>query len=278
MEKRYTTLLSIAGSDSSGGAGIQADIKTCCALGVYSLTAVTTITAQHSRGITECFPIPHGILKAQLEAITSDIIPDAVKIGVISDKDSISTVSEWIIRHKIKNVVVDPVVISTSGYDMTTGDTITYLKKYLFPLTTIITPNIPEIEQLTSYKIDTLLGLPDSQIINSLGCNVLIKGGHSDTPDYCRDILICTDGSKTAFSHARINSLNTHGTGCSLSTAIGCYLAIGYTIHESVEKAIEWTGVAIEEGRTVRHVCSNGPINHIFKNAIYKQINNEDNN
>lgn len=264
--KSYKTVLSIAGSDSIGGAGVQADIKTCTALGVYAMTAVTAVTAQNSLGV-ECYEsVSDKLLRAQLNAVISDVTPDAVKIGMLPTTKSVEIVAEFITKHNINNVVLDTICISTSGHPLTLSDVPSAIAEKLFPVATIITPNIPEAQIFLGKDIAESaaeqrgLELVEKYQLNSL----LLKGGHFDGKR-CIDRLFLSENTKIeTFIHDRISTINTHGTGCSLSSAVASYLALGYNLTDSVKNATSWIANAIREGACYKFGHGHGPINHMF--------------
>ena len=230
------TALTIAGSDSCGGAGIQADIKTMTMNGVYAMSAITALTAQNTTGVFGIQEVTPEFLEKQIEAVVSDIRPDAVKTGMVSSADLIRTIAAQIKKHGLKNVVVDPVMVATSGARLISEDAISVLEKELFPLATVITPNIPEAEIISGQKITDRDGMESAakKINSAYGCAVLVKGGHSvsDADDY-----LFADGAGKWFSGKRIANPNTHGTGCTLSSAIAANLAQGQLLEESVRRA-----------------------------------------
>jgi len=239
------TALTIAGSDSCGGAGIQADIKTMTVNGVYAMSAITALTAQNTTGVYAIQEVSPDFLEQQLKAVITDIFPDAVKIGMLSSANLINVISKNIKEFKLKNIVLDPVMVATSGAKLIDDNAVSTLKKELIPLATLITPNIPEAEVLTGSKItnEQQMEAAAKQIYNDFGCCVLLKGGHSinDANDFLYD------GTKSEwFNGKRINNPNTHGTGCTLSSAIAANLAKGYTIHQSVQKAKEYISNALQ--------------------------------
>ncbi len=229
-------VLSIAGSDSSGGAGIQADIKTIIANGCYAETAITALTAQNTTGVTGILNVSKEFLEQELDAIFADIRPDAVKIGMVSDKDLIESIVKKLKQYNAKNIVVDPVMVATSGAKLLSDDAINTLVTKLIPLADIITPNIPEAEVLSDMKINNVSDMEQAiKIIAKLGAkSTLLKGGHmvNDANDllYSNNELLWINGK-------RINNPNTHGTGCTLSSAIASNLAKDYSIEESIRRA-----------------------------------------
>ncbi len=268
MSKRYTTLLSIAGSDSIGGAGIQADIKTCSALGVYAMTAITAVTAQNTRGVDSFRAVEPDLLKAQLKAVLADVKPDAVKIGMIPDAASVEIIAGVIGRHRLHNVVVDPVMVATSGSTLSTDDAIEAMKTLLFPKADLITPNIDEASRLAGIKVADSVQMmlaAMSILADSKISAVLVKSGdiRSDSSNTI-DILSRRGMQPIEILHRRIKTSNTHGTGCSLSTAIACGLAKGLGLEEAVRKGIDWVVMAIDAGKDYRLGKGRGPINHLF--------------
>lgn len=230
------TALTIAGSDSSGGAGIQADIKTMLANGVYGMSAITALTAQNTVGVTGIMEVSPEFLGEQLDNIFTDIRPDAVKIGMVPKRALIEVIAERLKKYRAENVVVDPVMVSTSGVRLICGDAIYALKEYLLPMALILTPNIPEAEVLSGEKIRTAEDMVTAakRISGRYSCAVLLKGGHSlnDAND-----LLCRNGFVRWFNGKRIDNPNTHGTGCTLSSAIASNLAKGFDLDMAVECA-----------------------------------------
>lgn len=262
---RYTTVLTIAGSDSGGGAGIQADIKTISAIGCYSASAITAITAQNTCGVNAIQTLSPQIVKEQIESVATDIEIDAIKIGMVSEPDIIEVISDFIKDINNIPIVFDPVLVSTSGHILTQSNTIDLITTQIIPYCTLVTPNIFEAERLTNISIST-----EEDMINACyeiqryGCqNVLIKGGHSNS-DIITDILISKD-KIFKFSATKILSQNTHGTGCTLSSAIASYLALGNTLPDAVEKGKTFITNAIKSGKDVKTGKGHGPVNHFFK-------------
>ncbi len=265
--KKYATVLSIAGSDTIGGAGIQADIKTCCSIGTYAMTAITSLTSQNTLGVTEIFPTPPHTLATQLDAIIQDVTPDAIKIGMIPDADTANVIADFLETHLPINVVVDPVMIATSGDTLSTENAITILKNRILPLATIVTPNIPETTALTGMEIYQKGDMKAAaiKIIEDYGCeNALIKGGHLQEQTLT-DLLMTHARKCTTYTHPKITTINTHGTGCSLSSAIASYLAKGCKPQTAIRNALRWEYKAIAKGAKYTFGHGNGPINHIFK-------------
>ena len=245
------TALTIAGSDSSGGAGIQADIKTMTCNGIYAMSAITALTAQNTTGVTAIMEVKPEFLKEQIKAVVSDIFPNAVKTGMVSSSALIKVISDSIKEYGLKNIVVDPVMVATSGAKLITDDAIETLKKELLPLATVITPNIPEAEVLFGSKITSEADMEKAakEISKNFGCAVLLKGGHSlnDANDYLYDDKGTGDAKEGIWFYGKkINNPNTHGTGCTLSSAIAANLAKGLSLSEAVKNAKDYISGALE--------------------------------
>jgi len=255
------TALSIAGSDSSGGAGIQADIKTMTANGVFAMTAVTALTAQNTTGVSGIMEVTPAFLAEQLDRVFEDIFPDAVKIGMVSSAALIEAIADKLTEYKAKNIVLDPVMVATSGARLISEEAIDTLKKRLIPLAEVITPNIPEAEVLAGLEIRSADDMEKAaeQIFAEYGCAVLLKGGHqlNDAND-----LLVGRGVKKWFEGKRIDNPNTHGTGCTLSSAIASNLAKGYALDEAVERAKRYISGALAAMLDLGH--GSGPMDHAF--------------
>ena len=255
------TALTIAGSDCSGGAGIQADIKTMTAHGVYAMSAITALTAQNTTGVYGVMESTPEFLANQLDCIFTDIYPDAVKTGMVSSRRLIQVIADKLKQYKAVNIVVDPVMVSTSGSRLLAEDALSALTGQLLPLATLVTPNIPEAQVLTGITITTAEDMEKAaQLINErYGCNVLMKGGHSinDSND-----LLYHNGTATWIYGRRINNSNTHGTGCTLSSAIAANLAKGNDLISAVKKAKNYISLALADGLDLGK--GNGPLNHAF--------------
>ena len=268
--KPMRTALSIAGSDSSGGAGIQADIKTMSANGVYAMTAVTALTAQNTTGVTDILDSTPAFLSAQLDAVFTDIFPDAVKIGMVSSAELISVIAQKLRQYGARHIVVDPVMVATSGSRLLREDAVEALKTELLPLAEVATPNIPEAEILADMPIRTPADMENAarSISEKYGCAVLCKGGHdlNDAND-----LLWKDGAGYWFNGRRINNPNTHGTGCTLSSAIAANLAKGMALEDAVRRAKEYISGALAAMLDLGH--GRGPMNHLFdlKSAYMKE-------
>ena len=260
MMKMHTAL-TIAGSDSSGGAGIQADLKTMTAHGVYGMSAVTALTAQNTMGVTDILAVPPAFLAAQLDAVFADIPPDAVKIGMVADAALIHVIAEKLDEYDAKNVVVDPVMVATSGARLISEDAVEALISELLPRAALITPNIPEAEVLADMAITdrTAMTAAAARIHERTHAAVLMKGGHS--VDDANDLLVDDTGARW-FEGRRIATSNTHGTGCTLSSAIASNLARGIDTDTAVAQAKAYLSGALAAGLDLGH--GSGPLAHTF--------------
>jgi hydroxymethylpyrimidine kinase/phosphomethylpyrimidine kinase len=264
--KTYSTVLSIAGSDTIGGAGVQADIKSCCAQGVYAMTVITALTAQNTCGVTRVEPVLPEMLRAQLQAVFADVRPDAVKIGMVPDGASLRIIAEALRSYHARKVVVDPLMVSTSGHRLSGVDYPILLREHLIPLTTLLTPNLPEAAVLTGGQAHTPAEMRAlaQRMCADFGIAVLLKGGHLPDTDRLTDVLALPDGTVEEISHPLIPTLNTHGTGCSLSSAVAARLAKGDSLADAVRTAIDWLSGAIAAGADYRMGEGHGPIHHLF--------------
>lgn len=255
------TALTIAGSDCSGGAGIQADIKTMTANGVYAMSAITALTAQNTTGVTGIYDVTPEFLKKQIDAIFTDIRPDAVKIGMVSNKNLIQVIADSLKEYHAENIVIDPVMVATSGAKLIAEDAIEILENSLFGLATLLTPNIPEAELISGKKIVTAKDMEEvgSLIGETYHCAVLCKGGHqiNDAND-----MLYADGKIVWFQGKRIDNPNTHGTGCTLSSAIASNLAKGYPLEKAVQNAKNYISGALAAMLDLG--AGSGPMNHAF--------------
>ena len=255
------TALTIAGSDCSGGAGIQADLKTMTMNGVYAMSVLTALTAQNTTGVRSIMEVTPEFLKDQMDAVFEDIYPDAVKIGMVSSSELIQVIAERLKYYKAKNIVVDPVMVATSGSTLIKTDAIEILIKELLPISTLVTPNIPEAEVLSGMSIQTKEDMLKvaKQLSNTYHIAVLLKGGHSinDAND-----LLYFNGEYQWFEGKRIDNPNTHGTGCTLSSAIASNLAKGFELSESVQQAKEYISGALKAMLDIGKGV--GPMNHAF--------------
>ena len=255
------TALTIAGSDSSGGAGIQADIKTMTANGVYAMSAITALTAQNTTGVTDILESTPLFLGEQLDAIFTDIFPDAVKIGMVSSADLILVIADKLKQYGAKNIVVDPVMVATSGAKLLREDAVEALCRHLLPLATVLTPNIPEAEILSGMTITDAAGMEAAAkyIREKYGCAVLCKGGHKVND---ADDLLWQNGCGKWFHGRRIDNPNTHGTGCTLSSAIASNLAKGYDLDAAVKRAKDYISGALAAMLDLGR--GSGPMDHMF--------------
>ena len=255
------TALTIAGSDSSGGAGIQADIKTMTANGVFATCAVTALTAQNTTGVTDILESTPHFLAEQLDAVFTDIVPDAVKIGMVSSAELIAVIAEKLRQYGAERVVVDPVMVATSGAKLLRDDAIQALTSQLLPLATVLTPNIPEAEILSGLTITDAAGMEAAArtISQRYGCAVLCKGGHQIND---ADDLLWRGGTGKWFKGKRIANPNTHGTGCTLSSAIASNLAKGYDLDTAVERAKAYISGCLSAMLDLGH--GSGPMDHTF--------------
>ncbi|MCR5778284.1 MAG: bifunctional hydroxymethylpyrimidine kinase/phosphomethylpyrimidine kinase [Lachnospiraceae bacterium] len=257
-------VLTIAGSDSSGGAGIQADLKTMCAHGVYGMSVITAVTAQNTTGISGILNTGAEMIRLQMQAVFDDITPDAVKIGMLPDKDSIELVADVLEKYEARNVVLDPVLVSTTGTKLSKDSNAECMKDKIFGLCTLITPNIPEAEVLMGERIDDKYQIYRAleKLNKSYGTAVLIKGGHSRDTEFSEDYLF--DGERFFdLKERRIDNPNTHGTGCTLSSAIACELAKGNTLYEAVLKAKKYLTGCIGAGLDLGK--GRGPLDHLYQ-------------
>ena len=258
---RIATALTIAGSDSSGGAGIQADIKTMTMHQVYAMSAITALTAQNTLGVREISETTPSFLKAQLDAVFEDIFPDSVKIGMVPSQELVGVIADRLQHYNAKNIVVDPVMVATSGASLIQNEAVWILAEKLFPLASLITPNIPEAQVLSGIKISDSRDMERAAkyMGERYGCNVLLKGGHrvNDADD-----LLYENGNCIWFYGTRIKTKNTHGTGCTLSSAIASNLAKGFSLQQSVQYAKEYLLGALSSGLDLGR--GSGPIHHSF--------------
>jgi hydroxymethylpyrimidine/phosphomethylpyrimidine kinase len=262
-QPRYVRVLSIAGSDSGGGAGIQADLKTFSALGCYGMTAITAITAQNTLGVTGIHGIPPDMLRAQIDAVAQDIGVDAVKVGMLATPEVVRVVAQAIRTHRLPHLVLDPVMVTTSGDRLIASETVQVLVNELFPLAAVVTPNLDEAALLLGREIDGIDALEDAvQELLGLGAPaVLLKGGHLKG-ERVVDLLAMQTGQRKRLESARIATHNGHGTGCTLSSAIAAFLAQGYAMPQAVEKARAYILGAIAAGADVHTGQGPGPLNH----------------
>lgn len=257
-------VLTIAGSDCSGGAGIQADLKTIMAHGAYGMSVVTALTAQNTTGVFALEPVKPEMIAAQLDAVFTDIVPLAVKIGMILEEAAVQVISDRLSGYHAKNIVIDPVLVSTSGTGLMSERALCAAQKLLFGLASVLTPNIPEAERLAGIEVGDFEAMQRAAVIisDTYGCAVLCKGGH--LPDAADDLLY-DGGQFYRMRSQRIENPNTHGTGCTLSSAIACCLAQGRTLQDSVRSAKAYVTHAIAAGLDLGK--GNGPLYHDIREA-----------
>jgi hydroxymethylpyrimidine/phosphomethylpyrimidine kinase len=262
---RYPRVLSIAGSDSGGGAGIQADLKTIAALGCYGMTAITALTAQNTLGVRSIHAVPLQTLADQIDAVAEDIGVDAVKIGMLHSADTVRTVAVALERHSFPHIVLDPVMIATSGAVLIDREAIAVLVRELFPKAAIITPNLDEASLLVGRPLDSeeTMEAAARQLLGMGARAVLLKGGHL-AGETVSDLLMTSDSAAQWSRAPRIPSPNTHGTGCTLSSAIAAHLALGSSLPEAVELARAYVRGALQAGAAVRTGAGSGPLNHSY--------------
>lgn len=265
-------ILSIAGSDCSGGAGIQADIKTISALGGYAASVITAVTVQNTLGVQAVHPIPADIIRSQIEAVMDDLQPEVLKIGMVHNAAIVHVIAECLLEYHPKFVIYDPVMISTSGRRLMTEETVQTIKEELFPLCTLITPNLSEASLLHGQTISTIAEMEQAaqKLSRQFGTSVLIKGGHLESEEMC-DVLCCKpplaeainqSSACTFYTNPKIESHNLHGTGCTLSSAIATFLAHGKRLEEAVRQAKDYINTAINNGKNLQIGHGNGPLWH----------------
>lgn len=261
---RYIATVTIAGSDSCGGAGIQADIKTMSALGCYAASVITAVTVQNTTGVSAVHAVPPEIVAGQIRAVMDDIRPQAVKVGMVNDINTIKTIADTLAEYDIEHLVVDPVMVATSGARLMQDDAVEVFIQKLMPLATLLTPNVPEAEVLSGISINDKSSMDNAaRIIQDKGCKaLLIKGGHIEGRKI--DRLYTSMGREREYEAANVATRNTHGTGCTLSSAITSYLAMGYAIGEAIAAAKEWLTGALIAGANVEIGSGHGPVNHFY--------------
>lgn len=264
--KKYPCILSIAGSDCSGGAGIQADLKAISALGGYAATAITAITVQNTTGVRAIHAVPPVYVRGQIEVVMEDIRPDAVKIGMINDVEIVKVIASCLRKYQPRFVVFDPVMVSTSGHKLIEDDAINALTRELMPLSSLITPNLSEAEVLTGHPINKVEEMKAAAPeLLKFGCGaVLLKGGHLEGGKMCDVLQIAGENEPYLFVSDKIESKNTHGTGCTLSSAIATFLALGYEMPQAVERAKAYVTGGINAGKDVHIGEGHGPLNHFY--------------
>lgn len=266
MIKKQACVLTIAGSDSSGGAGIQADIKAISATGSYAASVITAITSQNTVGVQDIYALPAAVITTQLESVLSDLDVHAIKIGMLFNESIIQAIESILEKYTLNNIVLDPVMISKSGCELLPSATIDYLTKHLFPFATLITPNLNEAEKLLGKSINNKASTEAAA--KTLGeryeTNILVKGGHANE-EKANDVLYSHhDSACYWYESVRIHSKNTHGTGCTLSSAIASYLAQGYPLQEAIFAAKEYLTKAIQSGSFIKIGHGVGPVDHFY--------------
>lgn len=268
----YHTVLSIAGSDSSGGAGIQADIKTISALGCYAMTAITALTAQNTCGVTDIYPIPPSFTARQIEAVFRDIGADAVKIGMLYSSELIASIADELARCNARRIVLDPVMVAQSGDRLLQDDAVEAIKNKLIPIADVITPNLPELSVLLNRPLKTHQDMKDGARELAFTRNnsketqgILIKGGHLEAGESIDYLYLKHEDRMVELSSQRIDTINNHGTGCTLSSAIASFMAKGIGIEQSVVKAKAYITNAIREGAQYRIGSGHGPVHHFHQ-------------
>ena len=264
--KHYIPVLSIAGSDCSGGAGIQADLKAISALGGYAATAITAVTVQNTCGVHAIHPIPADIVRGQITAVMDDIRPEAVKIGMVNDIAVIRAIAESLRHYRPRFVVFDPVMVSTSGHKLIEDDAIQVITDELMPLADLITPNLKEAEVLCGKLIRTTDEMQQAarELLRFGSKAVLLKGGHLEGEEMLDLLLRAGETSPHTYTARKVDSANTHGTGCTLSSAIATLLAQGESLPDAVSHAKEYVRRGIEQGKDIRIGDGHGPLNHFF--------------
>ncbi len=263
VTRRYARVLTIAGSDSGGGAGIQADLKTFAALGCYGMSAITALTAQNTVGVQAIHAVPPAFLRQQIDAVLDDIGADAVKIGMLHVPEVVQVVASALQRHGLERVIVDPVMVATSGDRLIAEETVAVLVRDVFPRALLITPNLDEAALLLGHTLSRREDLlPAAQALRALGAPaVLLKGGHLQG-DVVEDLLLERDGTVTRLASERIATRNGHGTGCTLSSAIAAHLALGLDLASAVRRGRDFIVQAIAAGADVHTGQGHGPLNH----------------
>ena len=262
---KYPVVLSIAGSDSGGGAGIQADLKVMSALGCFGTTAITAVTVQNTLGVQGIHPVPVNIVTAQIKAVMDDLQPSAIKIGMVHSSELASSIAETLKSYPEIPVIFDPVMVATSGDRLIEADTVETFKQKLLPLAGLITPNLDEAALLAGMEICSIKDMKTAAIrIMRYGCKaILIKGGHLKGPNLF-DFYMHHGGEEHLFGSSCIETQNTHGTGCSLSSAIAAHIALGHELVTAISKSKDYIHQAIEQGKDVRIGAGQGPLNHFF--------------
>lgn len=266
-KKRYHRVLTIAGSDSGGGAGIQADLKTISALGCYGMSVITALTAQNTKGVTAIHAVPPAFTLEQLEAVFSDIGVDATKIGMLYSAELIEVISRYLRKHQVQNIVLDPVMVAQSGDELLKEKAVSAIKKDLLPLATVLTPNLPEASVLLNRKISDRREMKQAATeLASYGSKgILLKGGHLDDAESNDLLYISPEDRFVMIKGKRIATRNNHGTGCTLSSAIACFLAKGHLLEDAVKAAKGYITGAIHAGAEYEIGDGHGPVHHFYE-------------
>ncbi len=267
MAKKYHKVLTIAGSDSGGGAGIQADLKTFAALGCYGMSVITALTAQNTKGVTDIHAPPAPFVRAQLEAVFGDIGAHAVKIGMLYSGELIETIVEQLKKHRAENIVLDPVMLAQSGDTLIRSEAVETMKELLLPLVTVMTPNLPEAALLLNREVNNLEDMRQAaRDLASYGkVSILLKGGHLKGGNTTDVLYIGPEDRFVVLEGERIKTRNNHGTGCTLSSAVASFLAKGYALEEACRSAKEYLQGAIRAGAEYEIGRGHGPVHHFFK-------------
>lgn len=265
--RAYRRVLTIAGSDSGGGAGIQADLKTFSALECYGMSAVTALTAQNTLGVRAIHPVPPEFAAAQMAAVFEDIGADAVKIGMLYSARLIRVVAEQLRRYEARHIVLDPVMVAQSGDRLLEDDAVGAIREYLMPLAEVVTPNVPEAEVLTGRRINSLADMRAAarELARTGGASVLLKGGHLEGSDSSDLLFLRGENRWVTYPAERIASRNTHGTGCTLSAAIAAHLARGEALEAAVGRAKAYLTAALRAGAAYQLGGGHGPVHHFFR-------------
>ena len=267
MNKTYHKVLTIAGSDSGGGAGIQADLKTFSALGCFGMSVITALTAQNTKGVTGIHAVPASFAAEQMDAIFSDMGADAVKIGMLYSAELIEIVAHQLKKHGVEKIVLDPVMVAQSGDKLLQDDAIQALKDHMMPLASVITPNLPEAEVLTGRKLNSLEDMQQASrdIAKHGGQSILLKGGHFEDKDSTDLLFLTREERFVTLREDRIQTRNNHGTGCTLSSAIAAFLAKGNDIKTAVREGKAYITSAIQAGAAYQLGLGSGPVHHFFR-------------
>lgn len=263
--KTYARALTIAGSDSGGGAGIQADLKTFAALGCYGMSVITALTAQNTKAVTGIMPVPPAFIAKQLEAVLSDMGADAVKIGMLHSAEVIEQVAKTLVQFEVKTIVLDPVMVAKSGDKLLQDEAVDALKTCLLPIASVITPNLPETSVLLGHSVETLADMQQAAVDLATRCPgaILVKGGHLPS-DESTDLLYLSASDQHWFPTSRIQTENSHGTGCTLSSAIAAGLARGLSVVDAVAAAKAYLTQALQAGAAYQLGHGHGPVQHFF--------------